>query len=432
MPFIFISMVGFMLVLFWDWISTNVTVIGTIATTLAFFAVLWSAFETRKSAKAAFLAVKMAEVSLEEARKNFRKEAFNQRFSLLLEQHNAYLEKVNAFIRSEAGWSFCEKLFKIEVHREAFEQLRGHFICSPYMRVLYHLLKFINDDYYGDVNDVAGRKKYSSLVRSLIGNDVLFLIAVNSSYIFESGSYTQYKNYQQFLDRFDFFEHANFSYLHHPHDTNKNIKDDRGLSKVKSDIYGIFYYFANYASREKLNNYTPDISLSVKLSYIYKSPNQKETKKWFDEACDMINQQIESIKSMLKSNDEIYSNKLDRYLGTYKTETLAPDGYNKKLEEGELVNAQIINDIILCCRDYSLRKLPEPAFYLYSYNERCEGYILMVDSNSLINHINECLDKISFNDDFIQREIYAPDVINVIKALEDAKTCMDEQRHIDD
>jgi antirestriction protein len=431
-PIIVVSIVGFLLVLlvvFWGWISTNIAVIGTIATSLAFFAALWSAFEARKSAKAAFLAVKTAEASLEEARKNFRKEAFNQRFSLLLEQHNVYLEKINKFVGSDKGWALVEEIFKSKKHRVAFELLRGHFICSPYMRVLYHLLKFINDDYYGNKDDVKGRKKYSSLVRSLISNDVLFLIAVNSSFIKEGEVFNQYNNYQKYLQRFDFFEHADFSVLYQLVNTEKYIRDARGLSTVEDDIRGKLFAYAIFNKKDSLKYYTPDISLSVRLSYIYKSPNQEETEKWFDDAREFINKLIVDIKIQFSSDDEYYNSYLQYVIGKNKTENMALGNHIRELGGSDVLVKSIIDKFISCRKNG--KQLPGPAFKVYSYNEQSKEFAFVSDSTHLSDRIDEYLEKLKNKNEFIDEEVYASDVFDVTTALENAKTCMHEQRHPD-
>ncbi|MBC3214771.1 putative phage abortive infection protein [Serratia fonticola] len=434
MPIVVIFIVGLLLEVlwaFWEWINEHIAIIGTIATTFAFFAMLWSAFETRKSANAAFRAVKTADASLEEARKNFRKEAFNQRFSLLLEQHNVYLEKINKFVGSDQGWAFVEEIFKAKTHPAAFERLRGHFICSPYMRVLYHLLKFINDDYYGSKDDIKGRKKYSSLVRSLISNDVLFLIAVNSSLINENNVINQYDKYQSYLQRFEFFEHADFSLLHHPINKDKPVKDELNLSTVEEDICVKFRRYGISNQRDVFNNYIPSISISVILSYIYKSPNQKETEKWFDNANTMVNNKVELIKRECKTDECMNKIHLGKYINRYMKESLSLDNYPKELEGSELINMSIINGFITSCKNGSMRPLPNPAFYIYSYNEQLKYYAFTGDSNYLIKDINEFLQEIDNRNEFLHGEIYAPVVINVINALQNAKTHMHKQRHTD-
>ena len=80
------------------------------------------------------------------------------------------------------------------------------------MRVLFHLLKHINDDPYVIDKSDEEKRVYSSPLRSYIRNDVLFLIAVNalnikSERLKEAG----YPKYQKLLHRFNFFEHAVFT-----------------------------------------------------------------------------------------------------------------------------------------------------------------------------------------------------------------------------
>ncbi|HGS7145826.1 TPA: hypothetical protein ACMEXS_003880, partial [Klebsiella variicola subsp. variicola] len=45
----------------WHWFQNNITLISGLATALAFFATAWAAHEGRKSARAAFRAVKTSE-----------------------------------------------------------------------------------------------------------------------------------------------------------------------------------------------------------------------------------------------------------------------------------------------------------------------------------------------------------------------------------
>ncbi|HBV9686680.1 TPA: hypothetical protein MEA38_003112, partial [Klebsiella variicola] len=115
----------------WHWFQNNITLISGLATALAFFATAWAAHEGRKSARAAFRAVKTSEDALEETRKNYLRDAFNQRFSLLLEQHNTYLEKVNNYVLTESGWLFIKEKFYSTNHFEAFNAMSGHVILSP-------------------------------------------------------------------------------------------------------------------------------------------------------------------------------------------------------------------------------------------------------------------------------------------------------------
>ncbi|RYC47233.1 putative phage abortive infection protein [Pectobacterium zantedeschiae] len=366
MPLIFIAILASLIALFWDWFNTNVIVIGTIATSLAFFAAIWTAFEARKSAKAGFLAVKAAEKSLDESRKNFRKEAFNQRFSLLLEQHNNYLNKVNEYLRSADGWDFLSKVFKEDVHIDAFNMLKGHFVLSPYMRVLYHLLKFIEDDYFGDKDDVVGMKKYSSLVRSLISNDALFLIAINASITFEYNKKTQYKKYQHLLHRFDFFEHADFFLIHDQVNASKFIESDPPFYSLESDIKDIFYRYCLVGEYEVLNSYKPSVPMSTILSYIYLSPRNKEVEDYFSRVKDKVKILFENGINK-KSYHEIFEEKfLYEYVNTYViTKPLIKTIYVDEVEKGELLTSECIKCIIRGIKNNRLNKLGSPDFRAY-------------------------------------------------------------------
>lgn len=165
---------------------------------------------TIRAANAAKSSTRLAQQALEQARKDSLRDDFNRQFTLLLEQHNNYLSIVRDYLDSEKGKALLNKINTATNHLNSFNELRGHPVISPYMRVLYHLLKHIHLDFYKENALLKEKKKYSSLVRSLIRNDVLFLIAVNASYTFENGKRNQYALYQHMLKQFDFFEHALF------------------------------------------------------------------------------------------------------------------------------------------------------------------------------------------------------------------------------
>ncbi|WKA64180.1 putative phage abortive infection protein [Pectobacterium aroidearum] len=267
---------------FWSWFQTNLSLISGLATALAFLATAWAAYEGRKSARAAFRAVKTSEDALEETRKNYLRDAFNQRFSLLLEQHNTYLEKVNNYVRTEPGWNFITKTFNSNQHFEAFDAMSGHVVLSPYMRILYHTLKFIDQDYFGSKDDIVGRRKYTSLIRSLISNDVLFLIAVNSSYISSEGRKNQYHKYQYLLQRFGFFEHANFFNINHQSEFEKNNELKEPFHGIEGNVRLSFHNYITEGKYNSISDFEMVFRTPVIVAYIYKNPHQNTVMKWFD------------------------------------------------------------------------------------------------------------------------------------------------------
>lgn len=207
-------------ILFGENINVNIDLLGVVATSLAFFATAWAAHEARKSAKAALSAVKTADDTLTEAKRNYQRDIFEKRYSLLLEQHNHQLQNVYSYLSlgSEDSKSLIQKISNNQSVVHAVSYLNGHSIISPYMRTLYHLLKHINENFYSD--DVEGdelikkKKEYSSPLRSIIKNDVLYLIGVNCLVRkrIEKGVEIDngYGYYQDMLNSFSFFEHAIF------------------------------------------------------------------------------------------------------------------------------------------------------------------------------------------------------------------------------
>lgn len=168
-----------------------------------------AAIYTARAAIATSNSTKVSEATLLHTQRTSRRDEFISRYNLLLEQHKEQLNIVKSYLDTEKGKELLDGLIEGTDHLTAFKTLQGHNIISPYMRVLYHLLRHI-DAHYIDNATEEDKKKYSSIVRSLIRNDVLFLVAVNASYVIEDNKENDYGKYQRLLRKFDFFEHALF------------------------------------------------------------------------------------------------------------------------------------------------------------------------------------------------------------------------------
>lgn len=105
-------------------------------------------------------------------------------------------------------------------------------ILSPYMRIVYHLLKCSSEN----TNDKIEMKKYTNIVRSVIPYDILMLIAVNAMFFYKSHDesrnelrrwsdifneldndihkvlFNDYHKYYELLIKCDFFEHLNMKF----------------------------------------------------------------------------------------------------------------------------------------------------------------------------------------------------------------------------
>lgn len=180
-----------------------VTAIGALVTALALV-------YTARAAKAASKSTKVAQEALDHTMNNTRRDEFTRHFTLLLEQHNGQLEIVKDYLDSSDGKAFFESVRDSITLKKAHELMHGHSYISPYMRVLYHLLKYIDKAFYKPGALPEEKKSFSSLIRSLIRNDVLYLVALNSAFTNDLGESNQYDKYQKLLHKFSFFEHAQF------------------------------------------------------------------------------------------------------------------------------------------------------------------------------------------------------------------------------
>jgi len=170
--------------------------IGALATGLALFAAMYQGY----------VAWKAANLTREANSQNL----FQQKFNLVLEQHNDSLSRVRDWLKSNNYSDSLDKKFPTEL---LVGEIRGHEQLSPYMRILYHTLKTIKEelpiiDKTDHVGEIKNQKRYTSLVRSFIPNDILFLVACNASVIndkiFKISDSKSYSYYNAMLQDFDF------------------------------------------------------------------------------------------------------------------------------------------------------------------------------------------------------------------------------------
>lgn len=317
---ILLTILGITFYSFWGWIASNANILSTVATAFAFFAAAWNAHEARRSSKAAGDSIKNAKESLEASRMSSAIENFNSHFSLLLEQHNISHQKLCEYLDTPEGIKFTNNLIERQEKpltklSSSCRQLYTHSIISPYMRVLYHIFKFVNENYYGQKDDVQGRKKYTSLARSLIRNDVLCLIALNSADAGAPDNNEDYgfKTYQYYLHKYNFFEHANFISWRNE----KNFDDSK--DKVR-DIFddwlrnGALKFIktsAENAIDNKIEIFNADgsalLPIKIILIFIYSNPFNDLLKSHIKKTQAIIEVMFEKV---LDANEEAYNKAL--------------------------------------------------------------------------------------------------------------------------
>ncbi|MGD8165369.1 putative phage abortive infection protein [Pantoea sp. FN0307] len=263
----------------WVWAKSNASVLGTFFTAFAFVATIWSAHEGRRSSTAAIKASNISEESLKLSGKISAVQTFESHYSLLLEQHNIYHEKLCEYLDSKVGRDLLNNIQSKNNVYLACRQLYTHPVISPYMRVLYHTLDFVSTSYYNENGDVSEHKKYTSLIRSLIRNDILSLVGLNALIMKEKnpGENYGFEYYQQLLHKYDFFEHVNFISW-----AGETTLDD-GCNELSKKYESLIYEHAKSLIKLRIsqvaNNkigassiYFKKTPVKLVLIYVYKNP----------------------------------------------------------------------------------------------------------------------------------------------------------------
>jgi hypothetical protein len=202
MPIFLILLFGTVMIIFWDFVKENVEVIGTLATSLAFFATAWAAYEARHSAKAAMKATQLTAASLIEMKKN----SFKEWFELLLEQHAKMLVDVNQAlkedkeIKAKLGMNVVKSIYYYVTKKTVFIKYINHIIL---------ILSYIDKEFYLPSSADDERKTHIEQLRNSISSEVNLIIAIFGLKVGDNKIYNATK-LNSLLNKFDFFENEIF------------------------------------------------------------------------------------------------------------------------------------------------------------------------------------------------------------------------------
>lgn len=411
------------------------TSIGAIFTVCVFIATVYA---TRKAGESA----RIAGEALELSRESSRKDDFIKQFTLLIDQHEKSHEvmmkhldnyKINEL--SEIRWSMTIK--------EASEVLYSNYKFSAYMRMLFRVLKHCDENFYmqGDCDNVIReKKKYTSIVRSMIRNDVLYFVALNA--MNERKSFEQYK---KILKKFDFLEHLIFD----------NIGEsivfsfkEYNTKKRKAPLYNFFYIEAVISmliNREIYKLINDDIIYSgfhVKPLFeevinrgVYIIPysfNYALYKNYNKLKYNELKEFLKSISGLNKIYNSSFS-KLEKQVSEYKQSDILSKKYYFYFSHGESVYSKKNNEcynIEYFCDLIINNKITEGSIYDFIANEIKVGSVgfidYEVDENDTINRnciIKEeeiyriCKEHIQFISEkklVANKEILRNDIFNVV------------------
>ncbi|HHR1160264.1 putative phage abortive infection protein [Raoultella ornithinolytica] len=366
-------------------ILTFITPIIGIASAAGAIIAAWATWQAAKeAAESAYIAKKSMEASdlsakntLQETQNFNRRSSFENRYALLLAQHDNYHRQVcdyidagrtkysngdKSILDNKEKKAICD-FFEVNLLGSSLKPcmsfLTGHEIISRYMRTLYHLLKFVYSEFYYNENETESlriMKNYTSPLRSTIRNDVLCMIAVNALNInSDSAKKSGYPHYQKLLHTFDFFEHAVF---HSPFEPNI-FGDENPETKIKNMI---IYTQSKYTdklfnSKEKIfkEPIIQRLSPTTLCLLIYNNPMKSITQTALSTIFDRIKPTLENkLSELIDMYEEsvMVTKSINRYSTTHDSDTL-------KIK----ITPKILNDFLSDAQENARRPFKSYMFY---------------------------------------------------------------------
>jgi len=289
MPIIIISLIVLLIILFWDWVSLNVEILGASATALAFFATAWAAYEARTSAKAALHAVKLTQDSLFETKKT----TFQNWFSILLEKNREMLPDVESHIKNNV--ILKGKISENQYLNSSYDIITKDTIISAYVRNLYQILNYVDKEYYSNPKDINGKKVYTEQISNDINDDLKIAIAIFGLH-HKKLQHVKNLELRVLLERYSFFSTDLFfeSVMNERHYIERHIQS-LFISEYIKPIYNTISTLiksGDYTCSELNDRNHRGPKNLYALLYVYGNPAQKQFHEEFDNFEEVIRSEI--------------------------------------------------------------------------------------------------------------------------------------------
>lgn len=312
MPVLLILILGTVMIIFWEFVKENVEVIGTLATSLAFLATAWAAYEARHSAKAAMRATQLTADSLLELKKN----SFKDWLELLLEQHNKMLDDVNQALKED-------RIIKIISNTNLVKGVYNALIKTPviikYINHVTLILDYIDKDFYLPSSAYDEKRSYIKQLHNSINTEVNLVIAILGLNVDNNKSYNA-KKLSNLLNDFNYFENELFfedAIIY------ASRLDEYISSKFDEEYRGNVAFYVDEMIRNHYYKFTPSNSYvfrvyqrtTMAVSWSYNTPYQQHLLDKFNALSLQMSSKIG--RDMKESVEEVakFDSNLSKYVG---------------------------------------------------------------------------------------------------------------------
>lgn len=143
--------------------------------------------------------------------KSQKLQSFDATFNTLIEQHNRILSNLQTKTPENNFYSNIEKSIATIREAPSINDARNYLInencsCDNYLRLVYQILNLVINRYPKILKSHVSKdqKRYSNILRAILDQETLFLIAINAASTQETPSFDSYK---ALIEKTNFLEH---------------------------------------------------------------------------------------------------------------------------------------------------------------------------------------------------------------------------------